>query len=80
MNLREEGAYSETYQIRNYNFEQPKKFSTTLHGSDYGVWLTDMIYFSWTLSILQFLMKHDVSEAGYTSVLRQERHLIWWAP
>jgi len=40
--------------------------------------LTDTIFFSWDLSIVCFLKKHSISEAGSLSQAKQ--HLNWWNP
>jgi hypothetical protein len=32
------------------------------------------------LTVVQFLKKHEVSEAGCASVVRRGKHLLWWSP
>jgi hypothetical protein len=42
--------------------------------------LTDTIFFFWTLPIIYFVKKDDVSEASFASVFRQGKHEIRWIP
>jgi hypothetical protein len=51
-----------------------------LCGCDDGVWLTDMIFFSWTLPIIWFLMKKNMSKAVFWHTVLHCKLDNGWSP